>query len=166
MLCQSKNIPTVLFGVPYALLDFIEQHTLAYPDLIVIETGGMKGQRAEMPKEALHQILKNALGVSQVFSEYGMTEMMSQAYTRGGTIFKSNSQLKITSRQINDPLSSEKQGKTGIICIADAANIDSCAFVMTEDLGKTYADGSFEIIGRLDISDTRGCNLLIEELGL
>lgn len=164
--CQSKNIPTVLFGVPYALLDFIEKHSLSYPELIIIETGGMKGQRAEMSKEALHQILCDKFGVQKIYSEYGMTELLSQSYTKGGTHFISNQNMVVSTHQIYDPLSQEKYGKTGILCIADTANIDSCAFIQTEDIGKVYENGNFEIIGRLDISDIRGCNLLIEELNL
>lgn len=162
---KNNNIPTVLFGVPYALLDFTEKYTLSYPSLIIIETGGMKGKREEMPKEALHHILRNKFDVLKIYSEYGMTELLSQAYTDGGTLFLPNHKMLVSTHQINDPLSVEQPGKTGILCIADAANIDSCAFIQTEDLGRVFDDSRFEISGRLDISDIRGCNLLIEEIG-
>jgi acyl-coenzyme A synthetase/AMP-(fatty) acid ligase len=164
--CKQQNIPTVLFGVPYALLDYIEQYALSYPNLMIVETGGMKGKREEMPKEALHEILKKHFGVAHIYSEYGMTEILSQAYTKGDQLFQQNQYFNVTTHQINDPLSNEKFGKSGILCIADAANIDSCAFIQTEDMGRVFHDGTFEILGRLDISDIRGCNLLVEELGM
>jgi Acyl-protein synthetase, LuxE len=162
--CQKDKIPVVLFGVTYALLDFTEQYPDDYSDLIIIETGGMKGLRKEMTKEALHQLLYKRTQCSQILSEYGMTELLSQAYTDGTTIFKPNLSLKIVTHQINDPLMSEKVGKPGIICISDLANIDSCAFIQTEDVGVLYENGKFEISGRLEASDWRGCNLLLDEL--
>ena len=162
--CKKNNIPTVLFGVPYALLDFIEHFEISFPELIIIETGGMKGKRAEMPKQKLHDIISKHFKVQKIYSEYGMTELLSQAYTQGADLFLPNVNMRVTTHQINDPLTIEKTGKSGILCIADTANIDSCAFIQTEDMGRVYADGSFDILGRLEQSDIRGCNLLIEEI--
>lgn len=163
---QAKKVPVVLFGVSYALLDFVEQYPMQFSDLIVMETGGMKGQRKEMTKAELHQILKDGLGTDKIYSEYGMTELLSQAYSKGSTRFLPNYMLDIHTRQINDPLERESHGKSGIIAVTDLANIDSCAFIQTEDQGICYADGTFEISGRLTNADIRGCNLLLEELGL
>jgi len=165
MQCKKEQIPTVLFGVTYALLDFIVQYKIIFPELVIIETGGMKGNREEMTKVAVHELLKDAFHVEGVYSEYGMTELLSQAYTKGGTNFLPNDQLHIFTHQINDPLTREKVGKPGIISIIDLANIDSCAFIQTEDLGVLYEDDSFEILGRLDYADVRGCNLLVQESG-
>lgn len=160
---KAMNIPVVLFGVTYALLDIAANFPISFPDLIVMETGGMKGLRQEITKTELHEILKQGLGTQKIYSEYGMTELMSQAYTQGSTIFLPNLMMEVHTRQINDPLSVEAKGKSGIICVADLANIDSCAFIQTEDQGISYADNSFEIIGRLTAADIRGCNLLLEE---
>jgi hypothetical protein len=162
--CQKDGIPVVLFGVTYGLLDFTERFSDDYSDLIIIETGGMKGMRKEMTKEALHQVLYERTQCLQILSEYGMTELMSQAYTDGTTKFKPNLSLRMVTHQINDPLMPEKVGKPGIICISDLANIDSCAFIQTEDIGILYENGEFEISGRLEASDWRGCNLLLDEL--
>jgi hypothetical protein len=164
--CKQQRIPTVLFGVTYALLDFVEKYTLSYPELIIMETGGMKGSRPEMSKVEVHQILKERLKTKEIYSEYGMTELLSQAYTKGGKIFEANRFLQVITHQINDPLSMEIVGKSGIICVADASNIDTCAFIQTDDIGIVYTNGYFEILGRLDTSDIRGCNLMIEELGI
>jgi len=163
---KSKRIPTVLFGVTYALLDFIAMHQINFPELIIIETGGMKGNREEKTKVAVHELLKDAFHVNGVYSEYGMTELLSQAYTSGDPIFSPNHMLQIITCQINDPLSIEKEGKPGIISIMDLANIDSCAFIQTEDLGIRYSNRRFEVLGRLDSADIRGCNLLVQESGL
>lgn len=164
--CQYSNIPTVLFGVSYALLDFFEQFSLNFPTLIIMETGGMKGQRQEMLKEELHFFLQEKSKSELICSEYGMTELMSQAYSKSSTKFIPNKCLKIDTFQLSDPLTREKMNKTGIICVTDFANIDSCAFIQTEDVGILYEDQSFEIAGRTAISDIRGCNLMMEELGL
>jgi hypothetical protein len=164
--CKEKDIPTVLLGVSYALLDFTDKYTMDFPSLIVMETGGMKGQRKEMVKAELHLILRNAFGVPKIHSEYGMTELLSQAYSKGDNVFCPNDRLTVTTRQIHDPLSTEKIGKTGLICVCDFANIDSCAFIQTEDIGIVYDYGSFEILGRADIADIRGCNLLLEDIGI
>lgn len=162
--CQKEKIPIVLFGVTYALLDFTEHFADDFSDLIIIETGGMKGMRKEMTKEALHQLLIERTRCKKILSEYGMTELLSQAYTDGTTRFKQNLSLRISTHQINDPLMPEKKGKPGIICITDMANIDSCAFIQTEDVGVVFENGDFEISGRLEASDLRGCNLLLEEI--
>lgn len=164
--CRDHNIPTVLLGVSYALLDFAEKHAIDFPSLTVMETGGMKGQRREMIKAALHDKLIHAFHVPQIQSEYGMTELLSQAYSYGNNIFDPNSRLTVTTRQIHDPLSMERTGKTGLICVCDLANIDSCAFILTEDVGVVHEDGCFEILGRADLADIRGCNLLLEDVGL
>lgn len=160
---RAQKNPVVLFGVTYALLDFVADFPMRFPELIVMETGGMKGQRKEVSKTELHEILKNGLGTVNIFSEYGMTELFSQAYSKGGTRFLPNYMIDIHTRQINDPLVRESFKKSGIITVTDLANIDSCAFIQTEDQGVSYENGTFEIIGRLTNSDIRGCNLLLEE---
>ena len=164
--CRDSNIPTVLVGVTHALLDFSEEFPIHFPGLIVIETGGMKGTRPEVTKAELHKILCKKLGVDKIYSEYGLTELLSQAYTSGGILFKPNPFLKVSIKQLNDPLHPEKLSKPGIICLTDLANIDSCAFIQTEDKGILYSDGSFEVSGRIESSDIRGCNLLLQEIGL
>ncbi|MBQ4819729.1 acyl transferase [Aquimarina sp. MMG016] len=152
---------TLLIGVSFALLDLIEQNDLKLNDnTIVMETGGMKGRRKEMIREELHQILKSGFDVSQIHSEYGMTELLSQAYSKGNGIFYCPPWMKVSVRDTEDPLSSLSIQKTGGINIIDLANINSCAFIATQDLGKVYEDGSFEILGRFDHSDIRGCNLM------
>lgn len=162
--CKTQNIPTVLFGVAYALLDFIEKFKIDFPALKIIETGGMKGQRAEISKEELHAILKHGFRVDQIYSEYGMTELLSQAYTQGGLYFFQNEVLHVSSLQINDLLCKEKKGKAGVLAVTDLSNIDGCAFIQTEDMTIVHDDERFELLGRVDHSDARGCNLLLEEL--
>lgn len=164
--CKINKIPVVLLGVAYALIDFAEQFPMPYEELLIIETGGMKGNRKEMTKTALHQLLSDQFQTNRIYSEYGMTELLSQAYTSKDQIFNTNPYLSITVKQLNDPLSNEKTGKPGIFCVTDLANIDSCAFIQTEDMGIRYADGSFEISGRVDAAEWRGCNLLLHELQL
>lgn len=159
--CAKNNVPVVLWGVTHSLLDFSENYKLEFPDLMVIETGGMKGQREEMTKEAFHRILKNRWNFSDIISEYGMTELMSQAYTQGGVSFVQNDFLRIYIYQTNDPLTPEKVNKPGVLCLMDLANIDSCAFIQTEDIGTVRDTGEFEVLGRSDASDWRGCNLLV-----
>ncbi len=158
---QQAQKPTLLIGVTFALLDFVEHHTIHFPELIVMETGGMKGRRKEMIREELHQTLCNGFGVNAIHSEYGMTELLSQAYSKGNGIFNCPPWMKIKTRDTNDPINYLENGKTGGINVIDLANINSCAFIATQDLGKVYADGSFEVLGRFDNSDIRGCNLLI-----
>ena len=151
---------TILLGVSYALLDLIETRKFQLKNTIIMETGGMKGRRKEMIKEELHQILKEGFGVSNIYSEYGMTELLSQAYSKGNGIFTCPPWMKILTRDTEDALSLIKN-KTGGINVIDLANINSCSFIATQDLGKVYSDNSFEIIGRFDQSDIRGCNLMI-----
>ena len=158
---QKAGKPTLLIGVTFALLDFIEKYTLDFPELIVMETGGMKGRRKEMIREELHEKLCKGFGVDTIHSEYGMTELLSQAYSKGKGIFNCPPWMKIITRDANDPMTVINDGGAGGINVVDLANINSCSFIATQDLGKVYADDSFEILGRFDNSDIRGCNLLI-----
>jgi phenylacetate-coenzyme A ligase PaaK-like adenylate-forming protein len=158
---QAAKKPTLLIGVTFALLDFIENYKINFPGLIVMETGGMKGRRKEMIREELHDQLCKGFGVDAIHSEYGMTELLSQAYSKGNGIFNCPPWMKIITRDTNDPLSILGYGKAGGINVIDLANINSCSFIATQDLGKIYADHSFEVLGRFDNSDIRGCNLLI-----
>jgi phenylacetate-coenzyme A ligase PaaK-like adenylate-forming protein len=162
-LLQQKTAgkPTLLIGVTFALLDFIDNYTIHFPELIIMETGGMKGRRKEMIREELHQALCSGFGVNAIHSEYGMTELLSQAYSKREGVFNCPPWMKIITRDTNDPFTLIGDGKTGGVNIIDLANINSCAFIATQDLGKVYTDGSFEVIGRFDNSDIRGCNLLI-----
>jgi len=159
---KEKGTKTVLFGVTYALLDFVEQYSIDFPELIIMETGGMKGKRKEMIREELHAILKAGFGVPAIHSEYGMTELLSQGYSDGEGLFKTPNWMKILIRDTNDPLSLLDNKKTGAINVIDLANYYSCSFIATQDLGKFHQDGSFEILGRFDNSDIRGCNLLVQ----
>ena len=158
---QQAKKPTILIGVTFGLLDFIENYTINFPELIIMETGGMKGRRKEMIREELHDILCKGFGVKAIHSEYGMTELLSQAYSLGDGVFVCPLWMKVIIRDTNDPISTLANGKTGGINVIDLANINSCSFIATQDLGKTFADGSFEVLGRFDQSDIRGCNLLI-----
>ncbi|MBK0381020.1 LuxE/PaaK family acyltransferase [Mucilaginibacter segetis] len=158
---KQQGNPTILIGVTFALLDFIEKYRINFPELIVMETGGMKGRRKEMIREELHQMLCEGFGVNAIHSEYGMTELLSQAYSKGQGIFNCPPWMRIITRDTNDPLTLIETGKTGGINIIDLANINSCSFIATQDLGRVYAGGAFEVIGRFDNSDIRGCNLLV-----
>ena len=158
---QQNKKPTLLIGVTFALLDFVEQCQVDFPELIVMETGGMKGKRKEMIREELHEQLCKGFGVDVIHSEYGMTELLSQAYSKGSGIFNCPPGMRIITRDTNDPVTLIKDDKAGGINIIDLANINSCSFLATQDLGKVYADGSFEVLGRFDNADIRGCNLLI-----
>ena len=153
---------TLLFGVSFALLNLAEKCSLKLQNAIVMETGGMKGQRKEIVREELHRILCGKLGVDTIHSEYGMTELLSQAYSKGKGIFRCPPWMRILIRDVNDPFTILKENQTGGINIIDLANIYSCSFIATQDLGKRHADGSFEVLGRFDNSDLRGCNLMIE----
>lgn len=159
--CQQSQQLTLLIGVSFALLDFAEQYSLDLSSITIMETGGMKGRRKEITRQELHTILKAAFHVDSIHSEYGMTELLSQGYSKGAGIFYPSPTMKVFTREITDPFSYQKNHKTGVLNIIDLANLDSCAFIATDDLGKVYADGSFEILGRLDSSDMRGCNLII-----
>lgn len=159
---KDNGTKTILFGVTYALLDFIEQYAFEFPELIIMETGGMKGKRKEMVKQEIHQLLEDAFKVSGIHSEYGMTELLSQGYSSGQGIFHLPKWMKVLIRDTNDPLSLISSDRTGGINVIDLANRYSCSFIATQDLGKVYQDGSFEILGRFDQSDIRGCNLLVQ----
>ncbi|WP_454801945.1 LuxE/PaaK family acyltransferase [Mucilaginibacter phyllosphaerae] len=158
---KEAGKPTLLIGVTFALLDFVDTYPIDFPELIVMETGGMKGRRKEMIREELHATLCAGFGVNAIHSEYGMTELLSQAYSKGEGIFNCPPWMKIITRDTNDPFTLVGTGKTGGINIIDLANINSCSFIATQDLGRVFADNSFEVIGRFDNSDIRGCNLLI-----
>lgn len=152
---------TILLGVTFALLDFAAEFPILFPELVVMETGGMKGRRKEIVREEVHALLRTGFGVSKIHSEYGMTELLSQAYSQGDGRFLTPPWMKVFIRDINDPLAMVKEGITGGISIVDLANLDSLAFIATQDLGKMHADHSFEVLGRYDYSDIRGCNLLV-----
>ncbi len=153
---------TILIGVTYALLDFVEQFELDFPELIVMETGGMKGKRKELVREELHQLLCAGFGVTKIHSEYGMTELLSQAYSIGDGLFNCPPWMKILLRDTYDPLMLVGNKQSGGINVIDLANINSCSFIATQDLGKLHTDGSFEVLGRFDNADIRGCNLLVQ----
>ncbi len=158
---KSLKAPVLLIGVTYALLDFAESHSVEFPELIVMETGGMKGKRREMVRTELHEILCGGFGVPAIHSEYGMTELLSQAYSKSAGLFHCPPWMQIHIRDTNDPLELVGNSVTGGINVIDLANINSCSFIATQDLGRTYPDGSFEVLGRFDNSDIRGCNLLV-----
>ena len=158
---EAKGQKTLLIGVSYALLDLIEAYSFELKHTIVMETGGMKGQRKELVKSELHALLKQGFGVDTIHSEYGMTELLSQAYSKGGGVFKTPPWMKVLTRDPEDALSIQPIGKSGGINIIDLANINSCAFIATQDLGKIRSDGTFEILGLFDQSDIRGCNLMV-----
>lgn len=154
--------PTILLGVTYALLDFVEQFPIQFPELIVMETGGMKGKRKELIREELHELLCQGFGVANIHSEYGMTELLSQAYSKGKGLFTCPPWMQVCIRDTNDPLQLIDAGKTGGINIIDLANVHSCSFIATQDLGKLIGPNQFEVLGRFDVSDIRGCNLLVQ----
>nr|WP_315143390.1 acyl transferase [uncultured Flavobacterium sp.] len=156
---QGQNV--ILIGVTYALLDLIEKRKFQFQNTIIMETGGMKGKRKEMIREELHQQLCAGFGVSSIHSEYGMTELLSQAYSLREGIFECPSWMQILIRDTEDALSYITNGKTGGINVIDLANRNSCSFIATQDLGKKYANGTFEVLGRFDNSDIRGCNLMV-----
>lgn len=151
----------LLIGVSFALLDLIEAHQFNLNNTIVMETGGMKGKRKEMIREELHSVLAKGFGVEYIHSEYGMTELLAQGYSKGNGVFEPSPWMKIITRDTEDPLSIQSYGKTGGINVIDLANIHSCSFIATQDLGRVHEDGSFEVIGRFDNSDIRGCNLMV-----
>jgi hypothetical protein len=155
--CAEKR-KVLLLGVTYALLDL----SGPLPDgVVVMETGGMKGRRAELTREQVHEELRIHLGVNTVHSEYGMTELLSQAYSKGEGLFQCPPWMKVLIREVNDPLCLAKQGKTGGVNVIDLANVHSCAFIATQDLGKIHPNGMFEIQGRFDHAEIRGCNLMV-----
>lgn len=153
---------TILIGVSFALLDLAEKHQLDLSNIIIMETGGMKGRRKEMTRTELHQIYNDSFNVNQIHSEYSMTELLSQAYSKGNGLFETPPWMKILIRDTNDPFHLLDNNQTGGINVIDLANYNSCSFIATQDLGKTFANNSFEVLGRFDNSDLRGCNLLIQ----
>lgn len=160
---ETAGRKTILFGVSYALLDLAEQYPMPLKHTLVFETGGMKGRRKEMLKEELHGILEKAFGIRSVYSEYGMCELLSQAYSVGeGYRFVCPPWMRVLIRKSNNPLQWEENGRSGGINVVDLGNIFSCPFIETQDLGRLYPDGSFEVLGRFDNSDIRGCNLMVE----
>jgi len=166
--CQAKAIPTILLGVSFALLDFAEQYPMDLSGITVMETGGMKGRRREMTRAELHRTLCETFHLPGIHSEYGMTELFSQAY--GQSFFSSEltvrftpaATLRVIATEINDPFCPVPPGRTGVLNMIDLANIDTCSFIATEDVGKVHADGRFEVLGRLDAAEMRGCNLMVE----
>lgn len=164
---EANNIPTLLIGVTYALLDFAAQFPMPLKHCIIMETGGMKGRRQELTRPEVHEQLNSAFNMQAIHSEYGMTELLSQAYSKGHGIFSCPPWMKVLVRAEDDPLdvllapTNERAFAAGVMNVIDLANVHSCAFIATDDVGKLYADGSFEILGRLDNSDLRGCGLMI-----
>lgn len=157
---EAMGRKTLLLGVSFALLDLVEKHSLSLQHTKVMETGGMKGRRKELIREALHQELKKGFNVDNIYSEYGMTELLSQAYSMGDGRFSCPPWMKILIRNTEDPFQL-LTNKTGGINVIDLANIHSCCFIATQDLGRAYQNGTFEVLGRFDNSDIRGCNLLV-----
>lgn len=159
---ESDPKPKILLGVSYALWDLAERYAPKLQNTIVMETGGMKGHREELPKEAFHKILCEAFGVERIHSEYGMAELTSQAYSKGENRFYCPAWMRVAVRDVNDPLDVRFEAGRGGLNIIDLANYYSCSFLQTEDVARRYADGSFEVEGRIDHSEIRGCNLLVQ----
>lgn len=158
---DNQNKKVLLIGVSFALLDLVEKYSFSLKNTIVMETGGMKGRRKELIRNELHKLLCNGFGVSKIHSEYGMTELLSQGYSKGNGIFNCPPWMQILIRDTEDPLTILPKEKTGGINVIDLANYNSCSFIATQDLGKVYQNNSFEVIGRFDNSDIRGCNLMV-----
>ncbi len=158
---DKKGRKVLLIGVSFALLDLIEKQQFNLKNTTVMETGGMKGRRKELVREELHTILREGFGVAEIHSEYGMTELLSQGYSKGKGIFKTPPWMQVSTRDTEDALTINSFGKNGGINVIDLANYNSCSFIATQDLGKVHKDGTFEIIGRFDNSDIRGCNLMV-----
>lgn len=159
---EQNKTNYLLFGVSYALLDYIEKFNQKLSFGTIIETGGMKGRRKELTKEQLHEQLKKGFGTNQIASEYGMTELLSQAYSMENQVFVSPPWMKIFVRDTSDPFSILATNKTGLINVIDLANVYSCSFIATDDVGEVIADNQFKIKGRYDLADVRGCNLLVQ----
>ena len=157
---RDNHQKTILWGVTFALLDFAEHYQLDFPELVVFETGGMKGRRKEMVKEELYSILQKAFGVPAIHSEYGMCELLSQAYSKGGNLFTTPPWMRLCLRNEKDPLDTSDSVNTGVINVIDLANLYSCSVIATEDLGRRHSNG-MEVLGRLDQSQLRGCNLMV-----
>jgi hypothetical protein len=161
-LCRDSGRKTLLLGVSFALLDFAEQYPMDLSGITIMETGGMKGRRREITRDELHQTLIAAFKTDHICSEYGMTELLSQGYAQRGNIFTPAPTMQVFTTEINDPFCRTELGRTGVLNIIDLANLDTCSFIETEDLGKVYPDGRFEVVGRLDAAELRGCNLMVE----
>jgi hypothetical protein len=158
---DKKGEKVLLIGVTFALLDLIERQQFKLQNTIIMETGGMKGRRKEMIRNELHEILCAGFGVSKIYSEYGMTELLSQGYSSGDGVFDCPPWMKILARDTEDALTMVGTNKTGGLNVIDLANYNSCSFIATQDLGKVDNNGSFEVLGRFDHSDIRGCNLMV-----
>ena len=158
---SNNDRKTILIGVPYALLDLLDFNQFCFNNTIIMETGGMKGRRKELVRNELHEKLKSGFGVNQIHSEYGMTELLSQAYSKGNGVFSTPAWMKVLIRDVNDAQNLNFNKKSGAINIIDLANYNSCSFIATDDMGKFVSESEFEVIGRIDNSDVRGCNLLI-----
>jgi len=159
---EAEGKKTLLLGVTFALLDLAEQHPMPLRHTTIMETGGMKGRRPELVREELHRILKDAFQVSAIHSEYGMTELLSQAWSTGDGRYQCPPWMQVRIRDVNDPFTTLPTGRTGGIDVVDLANVASCPFISTQDLGRVHPDGSFEVLGRFDHSQVRGCNLMVE----
>lgn len=160
--CKSKGYKTLLLGVSFALLDFAERFPMDLSGITIMETGGMKGRRRELTRVELHEILRTAFQAEAIHSEYGMTELFSQAYATGGSLFSPAPTMRVLATEIYDPFCPVAPGRTGVLNIIDLANLDTCSFIQTEDVGKVFSDGRFEVLGRLDAAEMRGCNLMVE----
>jgi hypothetical protein len=163
-LLEKQGRKILLLGVTYALLKLAEDYRMRLKNAVIMETGGMKGKREELPKQEVHTILKKAFHVEAIHSEYGMTELLSQAYSKGDGLFECPNWMKIGVRDMYDPFQVNFQKGSGAINIIDLANVNSCSFIATDDIGTLYDNGSFEISGRIDYSDIRGCNLMVDDL--
>ncbi len=161
---QKSQQPTLLIGVSFALLDLAEAAPTDLSNIIIMETGGMKGRRKELTRTELHRRLQEAFNVTAIHSEYGMTELLSQAYARQEGLFYPAPTMRVAARERTDPFQLQPPGRTGALNIIDLANVDTISFIATDDLGRVYEDHSFEVLGRLDASDVRGCNLMVADL--
>jgi len=159
---EAEGRRTLLLGVTFALLDLAEKFPMPLRHCVIMETGGMKGRRAELVREELHAVLKHAFHAPAIHSEYGMTELLSQAWSAGEGRYRCPPWMRVRMREVNDPFALVAEGRTGGIDVIDLANVASCPFISTQDLGRLHNDGSFEVLGRFDASDARGCNLLLE----
>ena len=158
---DKKGEKVLLIGVTFALLDLIERQQFKLQNTIIMETGGMKGRRKEIIRNELHEILCAGFGVSKIYSEYGMTELLSQGYSSGDGVFDCPPWMKILARDTEDAFTMVGTNKTGGLNVIDLANYNSCSFIATQDLGKVDNNGRFEVLGRFDHSDIRGCNLMV-----
>lgn len=160
--CRAEGRKTLLLGVSFALLDLAEHGPMNLSGITIMETGGMKGRRRELTRSELHDTLRTAFGVPAIYSEYGMTELFSQAYTGGGTHFEPAPTMRVLCTEINDPFCMAATGRSGVINVIDLANLDTCSFIQTEDVGRVFSEHDFEVLGRLDVAEMRGCNLMVE----